>query len=198
MKPSSFTGSPCEESRCPLQDLDVLFEAPVLTPELGELGLLATRQALAPPGVDVGLAHPFAHRGLGQVEVPCHLADRTIAALAQLDDLGLELRRERAPRSRRLSFLHGLHDGQPPGGVPPDRRCPSDRANPSRDAEMVGRASLGQGERGRRQELAVTPMDQMTWARTCFISLRPLLSRSLGATARFGTHTQARKAALES
>ena len=33
--------------------LDVLFEAPVLVPQLGELGLLLARQALALAGVDV-------------------------------------------------------------------------------------------------------------------------------------------------
>jgi hypothetical protein len=40
--------------------------------------------------------HPRSHRRLGQVEVPRDLADRAVAALAQLDDLGLELRGERS------------------------------------------------------------------------------------------------------
>jgi hypothetical protein len=37
--------------------------------------------------------------------------------LAQLDNLGLELRGERPPRARLLAF-HGVHDGHPPRAVP--------------------------------------------------------------------------------
>ena len=65
------------------------------------LALLAGQPAVAtPPGVPLGLAHPLAHRGLGQVEVPGDPPDRAVTSLAQLDDLGLELGRERPPRAR--------------------------------------------------------------------------------------------------
>ncbi|GAA3833623.1 hypothetical protein GCM10022206_84850 [Streptomyces chiangmaiensis] len=50
--------------------------------------------------VDLGLLHPVAHRGLGQVEVLGDLTDRAVTAPAQLDDLALVLRRERTARPR--------------------------------------------------------------------------------------------------
>ena len=68
-------------------------------------------------GVPFSLAHPLADRGLGQVEVAGDLPDRAVTPLAQLDDLGLELGRERPARPRLLGF-HGLHDGHPPRGAP--------------------------------------------------------------------------------
>jgi hypothetical protein len=42
------------------------------------------------------LFHPGPHVGLGQIEVPGHLADAAITALAELDGLRLELGSERA------------------------------------------------------------------------------------------------------
>ncbi|WP_219507847.1 hypothetical protein [Nonomuraea ceibae] len=37
--------------------------------------------------VDLGLAGPLTHRGLGQVEVLGHVTDRAVTAPAQFDDL---------------------------------------------------------------------------------------------------------------
>jgi hypothetical protein len=55
----------------------------------------AGQPAVAPrPGVPLGLAHPLPDRGLGQIEVAGDLPDRAVTALAQLNDLGLELGRE--------------------------------------------------------------------------------------------------------
>src|SRR4029450_207413 len=76
-----------------------------------------------------GLAHPLPDRGLGQVKVAGDLPDRAVTVLAQLDDLGLELGRERPARPRLLAF-HGLHDGHPLRGDAPDGGCPSKRAKP--------------------------------------------------------------------
>ena len=61
------------------------------------------RQAVAVTGVDLSLLHPRPHRRLCQVEVPRDLADRAITVLAQLDDLGLELRGERPTGTRASS-----------------------------------------------------------------------------------------------
>ncbi|MFF4498794.1 type I-E CRISPR-associated protein Cas6/Cse3/CasE [Streptomyces sp. NPDC001546] len=59
------------------------------------------------------------------------MTDRAVTAPAQLDDLGLELRRERAPRTR-LPLPHALHDEHHPSGAQaPDLRCPSKRSKPT-------------------------------------------------------------------
>src|SRR5690606_20608927 len=100
-------------------------------PQPGQLLALRRGQAVAVAGVDLGLAHPFADRGLGQIEVPAHLADRAVTALAQLDDLSLELRRERPARTTRLPVLAAGHDGHPLRGRTPDGGCPSNRGKPS-------------------------------------------------------------------
>src|SRR5271165_4613041 len=119
-----------EENCRTLEDLHVLFEGAVLPAQPGELLLLLGGQPRAFALVDLGLLHPGAHVGLGQIEVPGHLADAAIAAPAQLDDLSLELRSERAARTRLLP-LHGLHFGHPFRGCAPDVGCPSDRWKPS-------------------------------------------------------------------
>src|SRR6516225_3418744 len=110
------TASPgllCEESCCPTEDLDVLPQAAVLVAQLGELLPLGRRQAVAARArVPLGLLDPLADRGLGQVEVPGHLPDGAVAALAGGHDLGLELGTE-GPASPRLLLCHGLHDGHP-------------------------------------------------------------------------------------
>src|SRR5271157_3063230 len=118
-----------EENCRTLEDLDILFEGAVLPAQPGELLLLLGGEAGAFALVDLGLFHPGAHVGLGQIEVPGHLADAAIAAPAQLDDLSLELRSERATRTRLLP-LHGLHFGHPLWGCAPDGGCPSDRWKP--------------------------------------------------------------------
>jgi hypothetical protein len=46
------------------------------------------------PGVALGLPDPLPHCGLGQVEVLRDLTDGPVPALAQLNDLRLELRSE--------------------------------------------------------------------------------------------------------
>ncbi len=99
--------------------------------------LLLGGQAGAFALVDLGLFHPGAHVGLGQIEVPGHLADAAIAAPAQLDDLSLELRSERATRTRLLP-LHGLHFGHPLRGCAPDGGCPSNRRKPSTHRDRLG------------------------------------------------------------
>jgi hypothetical protein len=95
-----------------------------------ELVTLGRGQPRAGPGVDLGLLDPLAHCGLGQVEVPGDLADRAVTTTAQLDDLSLELRGERPPRTTRLPILV-LHDRHPLRGQAPDGGCPSNRAYPS-------------------------------------------------------------------
>src|SRR5215211_7398263 len=126
-----LTGSLHEESRGALEDLHVLAQPPVLPPQHGELlALLAGQPAVATrAGVPLGLAHPLAHRGLGQIEVPGDLPDRAVTTLAQLNDLGLELCGERPSRARHLALVafHDLHDGHPLRGNAPDRGCPSKR-----------------------------------------------------------------------
>ena len=66
-----------------------------LPPQLIEFLPLLRFSGRAGGSVNVGLADPLPHRRLGQIEVTGDLPDRTIAALAQLDDLRLELRCER-------------------------------------------------------------------------------------------------------
>ena len=59
--------------------------------------LTAGQPAVLPgPGIPLGLFDPLPDRGLGQVEVLRDLTRRPVPALAQLNDLGLELRGERA------------------------------------------------------------------------------------------------------
>jgi hypothetical protein len=71
-------------------------QPPILPPQLGQLRALVAGQApVAGPGVALGLLHPLAHRGLGQVEVLRDLTHRPVPALAQLNDLRLELSSER-------------------------------------------------------------------------------------------------------
>jgi hypothetical protein len=61
----TFTGSLHEESRGPIEDLDVLLEPAVLPPQRRQLFLLAAGQPVtARAGVPLGLAHPLAHRSL--------------------------------------------------------------------------------------------------------------------------------------
>ena len=76
----------------------VLPQPAVLPAQLSQLPPLGAGQAAILPGprVPLGLPDPLPHRGLGQVEVLRDLAGRTVPTLAQLDDLGLELRSERA------------------------------------------------------------------------------------------------------
>jgi len=114
-----------------LEDLHILPQPLVLPAQGRQLLALRTGQpAVATPhGVPLGLAHPLPDRSLSQVEVSGDPPDRAVTALAQLDDLGLELRRERPTRARLLAF-HGLHDGHPPRGNAPDGGCPSKRARP--------------------------------------------------------------------
>ncbi len=69
------------------------------------------------PGIDLGLLRPVTHRGLGRIEVLGDLTDRAVTASAQLDDLRLELGRERATRAR-LLLPRVLHDGHPPEAEP--------------------------------------------------------------------------------
>jgi hypothetical protein len=51
-----------------------------------------------------GLLDPLPHRSLGQVDVLRDLTGRPVPALAQLHDLGLELRSKRAAPARRGFF----------------------------------------------------------------------------------------------
>src|SRR6185295_2019017 len=97
----------------------------------GQLLALAAGQAAVLPGprVPLGLLDPFPDRGLGQVEVAGHLADGPVPALAQLDDLGLELRRERTTVPPGL-LPHALHDRTSSRGRTPDDGCPSKRVRP--------------------------------------------------------------------
>src|SRR5215218_4583128 len=110
-----------EESRGSLEDLHVFAQLPVLPAQRRQLLPLGAGQPAitAAPGIAFGLADPLSDRGLGQVEVPSDLPDRPVAPTAQLDDLGLELGRERPARPR-LAAFHALHDGHPPRGTTPD------------------------------------------------------------------------------
>ena len=98
MNGSTVIGSPERRRCCPLERLVVDLEAPDLPTQPDELFTLLGRQPRALALVDFGLFHPGADVRLGQIEVPGHLADAAIAAPAQLDDLSLELRSERATR----------------------------------------------------------------------------------------------------
>src|SRR5215203_6016492 len=127
-----------EESRGSLEDLHVAAQPLILPPQGGQLVAFGAGQPAitAAPGIAFGLADPLADRGLGQVEVAGDLPDRAVTALAQLHDLGLELRRERPTHARLLAF-HGLHDGHPPRGSTPDVGCPSNRVRPTYGLEGV-------------------------------------------------------------
>nr|WP_229868938.1 hypothetical protein [Streptomyces chryseus] len=113
------------------EDVDVRAQAAVLPPRRGQLLALAAGQSVSLARVDLGLFDPVPHRSLGQIEVLGYLTDRAVTTPAQLDDLGLELRRERTTRAR-LLLPHALHDGHPPGGRTPDLECPSKRIKPKR------------------------------------------------------------------
>jgi len=56
-------------------------------------------------GVESGLLDQPPHRSLDQVEILADLPNRPITTMTQLNDLGLELRRERPTRPRTLSTL---------------------------------------------------------------------------------------------
>jgi hypothetical protein len=81
---------------------NVLAQPAVLPPQRGQFLTFAAGQAVPLAGVDLGLLDPVAHRGLGQIEVLGDLTDCAVTASAQLSDLGLELRRERAAKARLL------------------------------------------------------------------------------------------------
>src|SRR5438128_12487553 len=81
--------------------------------------------------VDVGLLHPRAYRGLGQIEIASDAPDRVARLAHQRNDLDLELLGER-PTTAGLLASHRLHhDGHPLRGHTPDRGCPSNRVRPS-------------------------------------------------------------------
>jgi hypothetical protein len=87
----------------------------------GELSVLPLRARQRPvragTRVPLGLLDLLPHRGLSQVEVPRDLAYRRIPPLAQLHDLGLELRvNERRGRGFFLPMLSIV--GHPSGGGP--------------------------------------------------------------------------------
>lgn len=79
----------------------------------------------------VSLLHPVPHCHLGQIGALANLADRAIAPPAQPDDLGLELRCERAARTRlllpMLSMMNIILRGRTS-----DLRCPSKQIKPTR------------------------------------------------------------------
>lgn len=101
----------------PLEDVDVLKQTAVLPPQCGQFLAFAAGQAVPLARIDLGLLRPVTHRGLGRIEVLGDLTDRAVTASAQLDDLRLELGRERATRAR-LLLPHALHDGHPPEAEP--------------------------------------------------------------------------------
>ena len=57
------------------------------------------------PGIPLGLFHPLPDRDLGQVEVLRDLPHRPVTLLAELNDLGLELRTGRAAAPGLLPML---------------------------------------------------------------------------------------------
>ena len=77
-----------------------------------------------------GRPHPGLRRGLSQIEVPGHLADRAVADTATLDDLSLELRGERPTGRgffRSMVSMMGIFSGV----FAPDGECPSNRSKPT-------------------------------------------------------------------
>src|SRR5207302_1352850 len=76
------------------QDLVLHLQAAGLTAQLHDLGLLRGRLALADAVIDVGLAHPTAHRLGRDIEVGRDLGDLQITAPCDRDHVTLELRRE--------------------------------------------------------------------------------------------------------
>jgi hypothetical protein len=56
--------------------VDALTQAAVLSPQCGRFLTFAAGQALSLARINLGLLHPVAHRGLGQVEVLGDLPDR--------------------------------------------------------------------------------------------------------------------------
>lgn len=103
MKGSIFTGFLREEGRRSLEDLDVLLQPAVLSAQPDQLVPLHRGRSRPLAVIDVGLPNPLPHRRLSQVEVPGHLADRAVPAVALLDDVGLEPRRDE--RRRRCFFF---------------------------------------------------------------------------------------------
>ena len=109
------------------------------------------------PGMESRLLDPGPHRGLGQVEIPRDLTDRAVTTLTQLDDLSLELRRERPPRPRSL-LSHALHDAGHPPGDPrsPDLGCPSKRGRPTLSQTNLESPSAGAAPTSREGDQALT------------------------------------------
>jgi hypothetical protein len=88
-------GLPGEENRGLAQDLALLAQVPVLTPQPAQLLTLAADQPVgAPASIKIGTLDPLADRGLGQAQLLGDLSGRLARAADQLDDLGLVLRRE--------------------------------------------------------------------------------------------------------
>lgn len=81
-------------------------------------------------GVTSALTAPAPHHRLGQVEVLSGLADTATTVPAQLDNLGLELRRERAARTCLLLIRLSMMD-IPLSGLSPWSAMSVKRIEPS-------------------------------------------------------------------
>jgi hypothetical protein len=78
----TFTGSPEEESHCPLQDVALLAGLAQFLAQLGQLRQLLAGQAVRTAAlIQISLFGPRSHRCLSQVQVTSDAA-RSVAGLA--------------------------------------------------------------------------------------------------------------------
>jgi len=110
------------------------FCGPAILPaQLGRLRPLVGGQPVrAATRIELGMLDPRPHRRPGQIEILRDLPNAAVTTLTRLDDLGLELGRQRPPRPRSLP-THALHEaGHPPADpTSPDLGCPSKRVRPT-------------------------------------------------------------------
>src|SRR6266850_3364077 len=86
-------GLPCEPGRCLCQDIALLAQLPVLTPQTGQLlALSAGRAVLSAPFITIGLSHPVPDRLGGRFELTRQLL-RCSPRSHQINHLAPEFRR---------------------------------------------------------------------------------------------------------
>src|SRR5581483_4692278 len=135
---SPLIGLPREEKRRLAENLPLLLQHAILTPQPAQLLALLRRQPLALARVDLALADPTPQRLAGDPELARQLHDRPSRRLHEPHRLLAELRRIRRSRPRHLSLPSGpgspsaevsTEAGQPPPpalpllGVDRDQAC---------------------------------------------------------------------------
>jgi hypothetical protein len=117
------------KNRCSLHDPQVFTQLPVLPTQLRQLRLLAGGRPRPVATVDLGLHHPAPHNSLSQVQVPCHLGDRSITPPAEFHYIRREDWCERALLRRRCCIACSIGE-HPPGALPLIFGCPPNGASP--------------------------------------------------------------------